>query len=121
MSTSLRGCSTSWPQHKRQTGRAISWISQKRELSALKAEAPFLAGAPVHCLQAALADLDRAYGNFFAGRAGYPTPRRKFENDSFTFPDPAQIAIDRARGLLVLPKFGKRGGLVHRPTLAPTG
>lgn len=114
--------STFWRQHKRHTGRAISWISQKRELSALKAEAPFLAEAPAHCLQAALADLDRAYGNFFAGRAGYPTPRRKFDNDSFTFPDPAQITIDRARGLLVLPKFGKRGAacgpiraVLHRP------
>lgn len=113
---------TFWRQHKRQTGRAISWISQKRELSALKAEAPFLAEAPAHCLQAALADLDRAYGNFFAGRAGYPTPRRKFENDSFTFPDPSQITVDRARGLLVLPKFGKRGAahgpikaVLHRP------
>lgn len=114
--------STFWRQHKRRTGRAISWISQKRELSALKAEAPFLAEAPAHCLQAALADLDRAYGNFFAGRAGYPKPRRKFENDSFTFPDPAQITVDRARGLLILPKFGKRGApcgpipvVLHRP------
>src|SRR5690606_14465195 len=95
-----------WRQHKRVTGRAISWISQKRELVELKAEAPFLKEVPAHCLQAALADLDRAYGNFFAGIAGYPRPRRRYENDSFTFTDPAQIRVDRRNRLLILPKFG---------------
>lgn len=114
--------SSFWRQHKRTTGRAISWISQKRELTALKAAAPFLKEAPAHCLQAALADLDRAYGNFFAGHAGYPRPRRKYTHDSFTFPDPEQIRIDRSRGLLVLPKFGKTAkdagpiwAVLHRP------
>ena len=111
-----------WRQHRVATGKSISWISQKRELSALKAEAPFLAEVPAHCLQSALADLDRAYGNFFAGRAGYPRPRKRFDNDSFTFPEPNQIRVDRAAGLLVLPKFGKSRKdagplrvILHRP------
>lgn len=114
--------SSFWRQHKANTGRSISWISQKRELTALKEAAPFLAEAPAHCLQSALADLDRAYGNFFAGHAGYPRPRKRFDNDSFTFPDPNQIRIDRSAGLLVLPKFGrtkKDAGplrvVLHRP------
>jgi putative transposase len=114
--------SSFWRQHKRTTGRAISWVSQKRELTALKAAAPFLKEAPSHCLQEALADLDRAYGNFFAGLSGYPQPRRKFENDSFTFPDPKQIRVDRGQGLLILPKFGKTAkdpgpirAVLHRP------
>ena len=114
--------SSFWRQHKANTGRSISWISQKRELTALKEAAPFLAEAPAHCLQSALADLDRAYGNFFAGHAGYPKPRKRFDNDSFTFPEPNQIRIDRSAGLLVLPKFGKSkkdaGALrviLHRP------
>ena len=111
-----------WRQHKRQTGHHISRISQKRELKALKAEAPFLTEVPAHCLQAALADLDTAFQRFFKKQSGYPTPRRKFENDSFTFPDPSQVEIDRALGLLILPKFGKRGApngpiraVLHRP------
>lgn len=114
--------STFWRQHKKATGRAITWVSQKRELSALKEAAPFLKEAPAHCLQSALADLDRAFGNFFAGRSGYPQPRRKFENDSFTFPDPAQIRVDRGAGFLILPKFGKTSkdagpirAVFHRP------
>ena len=96
-----------WRQHRATTGRSISWISQKRELTALKEAAPFLAEAPAHCLQSALADLDRAYGNFFAGHAGYPRPRKRYDNDSFTFPDPEQIRLDAASGRLILPKFGK--------------
>lgn len=114
--------SSFWRQHKRTTGRAISWISQKRELTALKVAAPFLTEAPAHCLQSALADLDRAYGNFFAGHAGYPQQRRKFEHDSFTFPDPEQIRVDRGHDLLILPKFGKSAkdagpirAVFHRP------
>lgn len=111
-----------WRQHRANTGKSISWISQKRELSALKAEAPFLSEVPAHCLQSALADLDKAYGNFFAGHASYPKPRKRFDNDSFTFPDPDQIRLDRAGGHLVLPKFGKRRNdagalcvIMHRP------
>lgn len=96
-----------WRQHRRVTGKSISWFRQKRELVGLKAEAPFLKEVPAHCLQAALGDLNDAYARFFDGQAGYPNPRRKFEHDSFTFPDPAQIRVDRTRQVLVLPKFGR--------------
>jgi len=101
-----------WRQHKNTTGRSIGWHGQKRELTALKAlpEAAFLREAPSHCLQMALQDLDTAYSRFFEGHAGYPCPRRKGENDSFTFPDPAQIRIDVANEMLVLPKFGRKRG-----------
>ncbi len=97
-----------WRQHRRKTGTAISWFSQKRELPALKAAAPFLSEAPAHCLQMALKDLDTAYDRFFSGLGGYPRPRRKGEGDSFTFPDPGQIRIDVAKKRLILPKFGRR-------------
>ncbi|MCW3783876.1 helix-turn-helix domain-containing protein, partial [Defluviimonas salinarum] len=70
-----------WRQHRATTGHSISWIGQKREITDLKAVAPFLAEVPVHCLQMALKDLDAAYGRFFDGAAGYPRPRKKGEND----------------------------------------
>ena len=114
-----------WRRFKACHGNTISWYSQKRELPALKQEAPFLAEVPSHCLQMALQDLDTAYRRFFDGIGGYPRPRRKFEHDSFTFPDPAQIRITglkRGWGDLILPKFGKSrrdsGALsirLHRP------
>lgn len=96
-----------WRAHRAQTGRSISWMGQKRELPALKEAAPFLKVVPAHCLQMALVDLDTAFARFFAGTGGYPQPRRKFRNDSFTFPDPDQIRIEAGSGRLVLPKFGK--------------
>ena len=99
-----------WRQHKAWTGSAITWISQKREITDLKVHAPFLTEAPVHCLQMALKDLDAAYARFFAGISGCPRPRKKRENDSFTFPDPAQIQVEAAAGRLILPKFGRRAG-----------
>ncbi|MEP3669331.1 MAG: transposase [Roseibium sp.] len=101
-----------WRQYRNVTGRGIGWHGQKRELTDLKAlpEADFLREAPSHCLQMALQDLDTAYARFFGGLAGYPRPRRKGENDAFTFPDPAQIRVDVRDGRLVLPKFGRRRG-----------
>lgn len=101
-----------WRQHRNVTGSSIGWHGQKRELTTLKAlpEAAFLNEAPSHCLQMALQDLDTAYARFFEGLAGYPRPRRKGENDSFTFPDPAQIKVEIAGSRLLLPKFGRRRG-----------
>jgi putative transposase len=90
-------------------GRQFNYASQCRELTALRAEVDWLKAAPVHTLQQALKDLDRAYQNFFAGRAGYPTPRRKGLHDSFRFPDPVSIKIERtskSSGRIKLPKLG---------------
>ncbi len=68
--------------------------------------APWLADAPVHPLQQALKDLERAYGNFFAKRADFPRFKRKGQSDGFRYPDPKQIKLDQANGRLFLPKLG---------------
>ena len=113
-------------QHRKMTGKSISWFGQKRELTELKrAEGcEFLSEVPVHCLQAALKNLDTAFANFFSGRSGYPKPRKRGVHDAFMFPDPAQITLRPGDGALVLPKFGKRRGdngpiraVFHRPVL----
>jgi putative transposase len=62
-----------------------------------------------HTLQQALKDLDRAYQNWWAGRAEAPTPRKKSLNDSFRFPDPVSIKVERtgkSSGRIKLPKLG---------------
>jgi putative transposase len=91
------------------TGRSPSRFAQDRELAELK-HAPgleWIADAAHHSLQQALLDLDRAFVRFFAGGAGYPTPRRKHRNDAFRFPDPSQIGVDaRRHGWVRLPKLG---------------
>lgn len=110
-------------------GRAIGYVSQANDLPALKEELPWLKEIPAHCLQQALRDLDRAFVNFFEGRAGFPRYRRRGLCESFRFPDPKQFAVDhraklgnRSLPALVAPKFGKTkrdsGALairLHRP------
>ncbi len=103
-------------------GRAIGYVPQANELPALKAEAPWLNDIPSHCLQSALRDLDRAFANFFDGRAGYPRYRRRGRAESFRFPDPKQFHVNVTSPALIAPKFGKTrkdfGALairLHRP------
>lgn len=74
-----------WRLFKANTGRAISYPSQARELTMLRAEFDWIAAVSIICQQQALRDLDKAFSNFFAGRADYPTPRKRGVNDSFRF------------------------------------
>ncbi len=70
------------------------------------AETPWLADAPVHPLQQALKDLERAYANFFAKRTDFPRFKKKGQSDSFRYPDPKQIKLDQGNSRLFLPKLG---------------
>jgi putative transposase len=108
-------------------GRSISYADQAGEIAALKAEFPWFGEAPYHCLQQSLVDLETAYKNFWAGRTGPPKPRRRGRDDSFRFPDPAQVALSgnlrvadkrRTRSIkqatLTLPKLGVVRCVLHR-------
>jgi len=70
------------------------------------AETPWLRNAPVHALQQALKNLDRAYAHFFAQRAGFPRFKRKGQSESFRYPDPKEFRLDQANGRIWLPKLG---------------
>lgn len=74
-----------WRAFKRQTGSSISYPSQARELTELRAEYDWIAAVSQTCQQQALRDLDRAYQNWFKGIAKYPSPRKKGRNDTFRF------------------------------------
>jgi putative transposase len=90
-------------------GRTFNFASQCREVTMLRADVDWLKAAPVHTPQQALKDLDRAYQNWWAGRADYPTPRKKGLNDRFRFPDPVSIKVERtgkSAGRIKLPKLG---------------
>lgn len=69
-------------------------------------ETPWLKDAPVHPLQQTLKDLERAYANFFAKRAGFPRFKKKGQGDSFRYPDPKQIKLDQGSSRIFLPKLG---------------
>jgi putative transposase len=75
--------------------RRFSFASQCREVTMLRAEVDWLKACPAHTLRQTLKDLDRAYQNWWAGRAAAPTPRRKGINNSFRFPDPLSIKVER--------------------------
>jgi hypothetical protein len=70
----------------RNYGFSLAYVSQAKELTGRRAAVDWLDFAPVHALQNALRDLDEAFSRFFKGIAGYPKPRKKFKNDSFTLP-----------------------------------
>lgn len=91
------------------SGRKFTFANQCRELTQCRAAQDWLRAVPVHPLQQALRDLDRAYRNWWEGRARAPRPRRKGINDSFRFPDPVSLAVERngkSSGRVKLPKLG---------------
>ena len=89
-------------------GKFIGYVALAKELTAWRngTETPWLKEAPVHPLQHALKDLERAYKNFFAKRAAFPRFKRKGERDSFRYPDPKQIKLDQGNARIFLPKLG---------------
>jgi putative transposase len=65
---------------------------------------PYLSEAHSQILQQSLKDLDRAFQNYFAKRAGYPNFKKKGRKDSFRYPQGFKIDGDNAR--IFLPKIG---------------
>jgi hypothetical protein len=85
---------------------AVGCQAQAGELGDLKAAFPWVAEAPHHCLQQTLRDLEQAFQHFFAGRTAYRVFRKKFQKDSFHFPDGKQFEVDEAGQRMKLSKFG---------------
>lgn len=61
--------------------------------------------APSQCLQQSLRDLDRAFRNFFTGKAQYPKFKKKGRHDSFRIPC-QRVRVDQEKKLVSLPKVG---------------
>ena len=55
----------------RSNPRRLTAYDQIKELPALKDEAPWLRDAPNHPIQQAVVDLEKAFRNFFDGRASF--------------------------------------------------
>ena len=89
-------------------GKFISYVAMAKQLTAWRngSETPWLKDSPVHPLQHALKDLEKAYKNFFEKRADFPRFKRKGQSDSFRYPDPKQIKLDQGNGRIFLPKLG---------------
>ena len=84
----------------------LSYADLCKHLTAWRhsAETPWLAQIHSQVLQQSLNDLERAYANFFAGRAGFPCFKRKGQGDSFRFPQ--GFKLDQGNSRIFLPKLG---------------
>lgn len=110
-----------WSRHyERKTGRKLNYVAQARELTALRAEFDWIAAVSQTCQQQALRDLDKAFANFFAGRARYPTPRRKGVNDAFRFQG-REVETKRLNGRWSAVRLPKIGWVKFRDTRPTRG
>ncbi|MEM9477423.1 MAG: transposase [Pseudomonadota bacterium] len=109
-----------WRAYKRSNGRPISYPSQARELTALRAEYDWIAVVSQTCQQQALRDLDRAYQSWFNGVAKYPSPRRKGRNDSFRFQG-RELETRQLSGRWSEVRLPKIGWVRYRDTRPLTG
>ena len=83
-------------------------------------ETPWLSDAPVHPLQQALKDLERAYASFFADFL--PRFRKKGPSDSFRYPELEQIRLDQGNArIFFLPKLEWVDWFNNRRLLEPIG
>jgi putative transposase len=89
-------------ERHRSDPRRLTAVDQNKQIGDLKTALPWMKEVPHHCLQQAVIDLHKAFTNFFEGRAAYPKPRRKYQNESFRYPDPKQIMF--RDGEIFLPK-----------------
>jgi len=89
-------------------GKFIGYVAMAKQLTGWRnsIETPWLKEAPVHPLQHALKDLDRAYQNYFAKRTRFPRFKRKGAADRFRYPDAKQFEVDQANNRIKLPKLG---------------
>lgn len=60
----------------------------------LKAENPWLQEVNAQSLQQTIRDLDTAFKRFFAGKAGYPTEKKRGRGDGFRVPAKCMVSVD---------------------------
>lgn len=94
------------------SGTGLTYADCTSDMSEfLKVEYPWLKEADSQALQQSLKDLDRAYQNFFAGRADYPSFHSKYGQQSIRYPQRFRVNGKR----VYLPKVGWVKCVFHRP------
>ena len=91
-------------KREQDTKHLFNRIRANAELPKWKRELSWLKECHSQVLQSAIVDLERAFKNFFAKRAGFPKFKRKGEKDSFRFPQGCKL--EQHNGRIYLPKIG---------------
>ncbi|WP_063712664.1 RNA-guided endonuclease InsQ/TnpB family protein [Nocardia concava] len=95
----------------------LNAAQQQRELAEARKEFDWLRAGSSSVQQAALRDLDRAFRNFFARRAGYPRFKKRHRGrESFVVRDLVVRRLNKRWGEVVIPKSATR--LRFRVTVA---
>jgi putative transposase len=86
---------------------SLGYAYQCLELTEAKEEIPWLNEPPSQPLQQSIKEVDTSMDRFFQGTSGYPHFRKKFQADSFTFPQGVKNIrrVGKKRGQVFLPKF----------------
>jgi putative transposase len=95
------------PEYGDLDAKRVTTATQMRELAELRGELDWLRAGSSSVQQAALRDLDRAFQNFWAGRAAYPSFKRRDDRvGSFVIRDLTLRRLNRKWGLVTVPKVG---------------
>ena len=97
-----------WRRFQAMTGNNLNYVTQARELTVLRAELDFVRAVHVTPQQRTLKALDQAYRRAWKGLGGYPKPKKKGVNDSFSFAgrEVTVEKINRRWGRVRLPRIG---------------
>lgn len=97
-----------WQRYQARTGNNLNYVTQARELTALRVDVDFVRAVHVTPLQLTLKALDEAYRRAWKGLGGYPRPRKKGVHDAFSFAG-REIRVEklsRRWSRVKLPKIG---------------
>jgi putative transposase len=98
-------------EYYQDTGTGLTYNDCATDLTErLKVDHPWLKDADSQVIQQALMDLDKAYKNFFEGRADYPTFKRKHGKQSVRYPQRFKVEGEQ----VYLPKVGWVKAILHR-------
>jgi IS605 OrfB family transposase len=111
-------------------GGLVSYAEQCRQLTEVRAAHESMRAVPVHCLQQALRDLDKACKRHGTWKVCWKS--RAKTTPAFRYPDPKQLRVERLNrkwARVKLPKFGwvsfrvsrPLGGVVESATVARDG
>jgi putative transposase len=81
-------------QTYKETGKGISAFTMKKQLPVWKTECEWLKECYSQCLQSSVLNLSQAFINFFDGRAGYPTFKKRHGKQSIQFPQNVKVLGD---------------------------
>ena len=95
-------------EEERENGVRINLATQGKDLTKLRKELDWLGAGSSDVQQGALRDLDRAFKNFFNGKAGYPVFKRRKNTDlgGFTIKYLQVRRLNKRNAEVLIPKLG---------------